>query len=234
MDSSNIVKIAYYGLFGSELDRAVVVKYYKSFRGYNATVRYTKDYLEFHLSHRWKEIGDDIKIGLIQHLLMKVFVPKGKRDMSKTLNMELYEIFLKKVHLSIPKNNIDQVLLESFQRVNQEYFNGTIEECNLVWGQRSLRKFGSYDFSSDTIKISSVFRKHLPEMEHLVDYVMYHEMLHKKLKYDHTKKGKRYHTTEFRTMERRFKNSGQCEHELTQIASRRGMKSIIQEIFGFS
>jgi hypothetical protein len=231
MDYTLIVHKAYEGLFEQTLERKVIVKYYRSFKGYNATVRYTKDYLEFHLSHKWKDVGDDIKLGLIQHLLVKVFLPKEKRDFAKTLNMELYEIFLKKVHLSIPKDNIDAVLLESFQRVNQEYFNGIIEDCNLVWGQKSSRKFGSYDYSTDTIKMSSIFRSFLPEKNYLVDYVMYHEMLHKKLKYDHTKKGKRYHTTEFRYQERKFKNSAECEKELTMIASKKKIKNVILDFF---
>lgn len=237
MEKSDIINKAYEDIFQKKIEKKTILKYYNSFKGYNATVRSSISIIEFHLSSKWKEISDDIKIGLIQSLLIKIFVERKKRHLYKSLNIELYDIFLKKIHHSIPKNESDQILMESFMRVNEEYFNGIIEECNLSWGLESKRKLGSYDYTSDIIKISSIFKKHIPEKNYLLDYVMYHEMLHKKLKFNDTLKGKRYHTLEFRNLEKKFKNSEQCEKELSYLGTYLGVKknnkNKLLELFGF-
>jgi hypothetical protein len=219
-----LVENAYSSLFPDiPLNRSIVVRYSSSFKGYNANVRYSSLHIEFHLSRHWKDISDDIKIGLIQTLLVKIF-SKRKISYSRTVNMDMYDIFMKKIHISIPKSKQDPVLLLSFRRVNEKYFSGIVEECNLVWGQKSHTKFGSYDFSNDTIKMSSIFLNLLPDKEYLLDYVMYHEILHKKLKYEsNTLRKRRYHTSEFRELEAKFENSSLCENELKMIASRRGI-----------
>jgi len=81
--------------------------------------------------------------------------------------------------------------------------------------------------------MSSIFIQYLPEKSYLLDYVMYHEMLHKKIKFDHTKNSKRYHTTEFRNMEKKFSNSEKCEKELSIIASKRKLTSKLLGLFKF-
>ena len=172
--------------------------YSGKFRHYNANIRKKGTFLSINLSKKWKSINEDVKIGLIQVLLNKILKTKVK-----TQNMELYELFLKKVHLTIPKKEIDPYLSESFDRVNEKYFFSLIEKPNLKWGSRSLRKIGSYEYGSDTISISKVMLK---ADKSLLDYIMYHEMLHKKHKF-HTTNGRSFHhTKEFRHSERRFEN----------------------------
>ncbi|MBN2880510.1 M48 family metallopeptidase [Candidatus Woesearchaeota archaeon] len=231
-NSITLVEKAFEALYpDSVLNRDVVVKYYKSFKGYNATVKYNSTKLEFHISHLWQDIGDEIKIGLIQVLLLKVYSRKTK---VRTLNIDLYEIFLKKVSSIIPKDNQDPLLLASFERMNYHFFNGIMEPCNLVWGKRSTRKFGSYDFSTDCIIMSSIFKKMLPEREYLMDYVMYHEMLHKKLKFDSSEKVRRfYHTKEFRDLERKYPLYERCEQELKEIAVKGHFIGVFNKIFPF-
>ena len=77
-----------------------------------------------------------------------------------------------------------------------------IDKTNLCWGQNSFSKLGSYEYGSNTITLS----KALEEDSELLDYVMYHEMLHKKHKF-HSKNGRSYHhTRKIRQDEKEFEN----------------------------
>ena len=216
-----IIEEAFEGLGqGNPLDYSFLLKYSGKFRGYNANVRISGKRLSFGLSRNWRQVGKDIRIGLIQELLCRVL------GISRTtMNIEIYRIFLKKVHLAVPKENIDPFLGESFDRVNDKYFSGMIEKPNLVWGHKSFSKFGSYDYGADTISISQVLEKHI----NLLDYVMYHEMLHKKHKFTNSKSRTLHHTAEFRKSEREFENSAEMERQLGRISAKRRLASF----FGF-
>ncbi|NTV24051.1 MAG: hypothetical protein HGA85_06815 [Nanoarchaeota archaeon] len=172
------------------------IKYSRAFSGFNAKVIFSRTKMEFRLSHKWKEMSDDLKIGLIQSLLNKVHKTK-----IKTMEIELYEIFTKKLSSYSEVNKSDPVLEESFKRVNEEYFHGMIMQPNLEWSGDNLRTLGTYDHSTDTIRITKVLE---PEPA-LLDYVMYHEMLHKKLKYKESGSRTIHHPKEFRRQEALYK-----------------------------
>ncbi len=185
------------------------LKYSGKFNDYNANVKRLGNRVEFNLSKKFKKINDDVKIGLIQALLNKIFKTKVH-----TQNIELYEIFLKKIHIAVPKVKTDPVLEESFNRVNENYFNGLIEQPNLQWGLDSVRKLGSYEYGSDTITVSKIFMN--SEVE-LLDFIMYHEMLHKKHKF-YTKNGRSYHhTKEFNRQEKEFDNQEEIEKKINRF-----------------
>jgi predicted metal-dependent hydrolase len=100
-------------------------------------------------------------------------------------------------------------LEESFNKVNEKYFFGLIEKTNLTW-HNSIRRLGSYEYGTDTVSISKVLET---DME-LLDYVMYHEILHKKHKF-YSKNGRtHHHTREFRESERKFENSEEMEEKI--------------------
>jgi hypothetical protein len=182
------------------------LNYSGKFNDYNANVRRRGNNIEFNFSKKWIEINDDVKIGLIQILMNKIFKTKVL-----TQNIELYEIFIKKVHIAVPKTKTDPKLEESFDRVNEKYFLGLIEKTNLKWGTDSKSKLGCYEYGSDTITLSSIFKDAPQEF---VDYIMYHEMLHKKHKF-YTKNGKSYHHTgQFSKDERKFDNQKEIEKRI--------------------
>ena len=189
------------------------VNYNDRFKPYNANVKYTRDSFAFNLSKKWKRVSREIQIGLLQELLLKVF-----REKKKTFNIDLYNNFMKKIHIAVPKTRIDSFLEKSFDRVNEKYFLGIIEKPNLVW-HSSIRRLGSYEYGSDAISISKV----LENDESALDYVMHHEMLHKKLKFDSSNGSCRHHTKAFRELERKFENSHELEERLKSIA-RHGMR----------
>ena len=183
------------------------IKYHNNFNPYNANVKYKNNNYQFNLSKKWRKISKEIQIGLIQELLLKIF-----KEKKKTTNIDLYNLFLKNVHISIPKDKSDPVLEESFNRLNEKYFFGQIEQPNLVWGTNSLRKLGHYEYGSDTISMSTIFKK--MDME-LLDYVMHHEMLHKKHKFNNKNGRNFHHTKEFKDNERAFSNKD-MEKELAR------------------
>ncbi len=207
-----------------EIKYSVSLKYSRKFKPYNANVKLYSNKLMFHLSKEWKKISKDIQIGLVQELLTKIL-----KDKKKTMNIELYNLFMKNVHLAIPKTKTDEQLEESFDRINEAYFNGMLDKPNLQWGNSSTSKLGSYEYGSDAITISAIFKNENPK---LLDYVMYHEMLHKKFKFESKNTRNLHHSPEFRRMERKFENRDLIEREISRLA-RRHRFSIRKAIFNF-
>ncbi|MCZ7644115.1 MAG: hypothetical protein M5U26_02355 [Planctomycetota bacterium] len=96
-------------------------------------------------------------------------------------------------------------LEESFARVNARYFEGRLARPRLCWSPgRSRRVLGSYDPESDRLIVSRLFDS--PRVPLFVlDYLMYHELLHKHLGIGRRPDGKRcMHGPEFRRLERRY------------------------------
>jgi len=214
-----IGKEAFVRLFPDKQGYDILVKYHGNFSGYNANVRYSGRKITFNLSKKWKAVDKEIKIGLLQALLLRIFKQK-----KSTINIDLYNNFLRKVHVTIAKTDIDHELKKSFDRINDKYFEGMLEIANLKWGNGNVRTLGSYDFGTDTIKISSSLKGD----DELVDYVMYHEMLHKKLKFSSSGAKSRYHTALFRKEEKRFENSAELEKRIKKriVSRKRGLKSL--------
>ncbi len=95
-------------------------------------------------------------------------------------------------------------LVELYARLNRDYFQGKLEQPRLLWSTRSsVRRLGTYQPESDTITISKRLDNHdIPQ--YLVEFVLYHEMLHKKIGLREVN-GRRYaHTSEFRKAEKQF------------------------------
>src|SRR3989338_11086525 len=102
------------------------LKYTSKFNKYNANVRRRGSRIIFSLSRDWQNIDDEIKLGVVQLLMNKLFKTKNH-----TSSIGLYEIFLKKIHKAVPKTKSDPVLAASFNRVNEKYCYGLIEQPNL-------------------------------------------------------------------------------------------------------
>ena len=204
-----------------ELRYSVSLKYSRKFKPYNANVKLYGNNLIFNLSRDWKKISKEIQIGLIQELLIKIL-----KDKKKTMNIELYNLFMKNVHLAIPKTKTDVILEESFNRVNETHFNGMLDKPNLQWGNESTSKLGSYEYGSDTITISTIFKNEKKEM---LDYVMYHEMLHKKFKFQNKNGRNLHHSNEFKKMESKFEKSDLIEKEISKLARKHrfGLRAIL-------
>ncbi|MBI4150008.1 hypothetical protein HY488_01245 [Candidatus Woesearchaeota archaeon] len=183
------------------------LRYSGRFKDYNANVRMYRGILEFRLCKKWTEVSREIQIGLLQELMLRLF-----RDKQKTLYTDLYNNFVKRLHIAIPKTRTEPELEAAFGRVNEKYFSGILEQPNLEWGSFSKRKLACYNYKTDTITVSKVFTQIQDPL--LLDYVMYHEMLHKKEKFHCSGSRNHFHTSEFRRKERLFENQEELERRL--------------------
>lgn len=207
----NLTQQAFAELFpGKDVNNyELKLRYTDKFKPYNANVRYKKNSMQFNLSRKWKTVSAEIQIGLIQCLLLKVLKERGR-----TINIDLYGHFMRSLHIAVPKTNTHPLLEESFNKVNEDYFTGMMEKPNLIW-HNSISRLGSYDYGSDTISIS----KMLLQDRNALNYVMYHEMLHKKFKFSSNNGRNCHHSREFREQERKFIASEELERRLKHITS---------------
>ncbi|MBN2393501.1 MAG: hypothetical protein JXR84_22400 [Anaerolineae bacterium] len=105
-----------------------------------------------------------------------------------------------------------------FDRVNAAYFGETLSPPRLTWNKTlTHRKFGHYQTSTDTVVLSlSLDAAAVPS--YVVEFVMYHELLHKHLGVKLVN-GRRYaHTPEFRDAERRFAQYEQAKAFLSKLS----------------
>jgi hypothetical protein len=208
----DIIRESYVRLFSSRTFPYKTNLYYnRRLSDFNANISLHGRILTVKMNLQWKNIDDEIKIGLIQSLLVKVFCKSKKKS---TLNIELYNDFVKKIPDFFPKDKSDPHLEKVFHRVNDNLFGGTIEKTNLAWGTYSTRKLASYNFHNDTITVSKVFRESSPRV---LDLLMYHEMLHKKYQFETSRKGRHnYHTSKFKKAESMFFDKDAVEKEIDQ------------------
>lgn len=176
---------------------------------FNANIKLYKNILSINLNLQWKDIDDEIKIGLIQTLLIKILKQKAH-----TPNIDLYNNFIRNIPILTEKNNINPYLEQSFYRTNQQFFQNQIEKPNLTWGQASFHKLAHYNFHNDTITISTIFQTAKPE---ILDFLMYHELLHKHHKYNNHNGRNAFHTSQFRHDENLYPHKPQIEQEINTL-----------------
>jgi len=215
---SNLATLAFTTLYPHEdvSKYSFTITYSNRFSSHNANVRYvpSKKRYSFGLSADWKDVTSDIVIGLLQFLLIKCcrhLNPSKK----KTMNTELYHQFMTTVDSRIPLTRVDPFLKQAFDNLNKNYFNGDLPLCNLRWGTPSTRTLGHYNYGTDTITMSTIFKKAQGEDYNYFLFVLYHEMLHKKHKFYTSKTGKgMHHHAAFRADEAKFPNAAKLEKGL--------------------
>lgn len=91
-----------------------------------------------------------------------------------------------------------------FDRVNRQYFNGEFKRPDITWStKRSRYILGRYDSLHHTIFVSRIFDS-AAAPQYVIDYIIFHEMLHAKHRSRVQDSRCIVHTREFRADERRF------------------------------
>jgi hypothetical protein len=106
---------------------------------------------------------------------------------------------------------------EIFEDLNRRFFHGLMGRPQLTWSRDHARnRLGHYDPAHNTIVISRVF-DHPRVPRCVVEYIVFHEMLH--LKHPVKLRGSRrcVHSREFIAEERAFPELEQAERFLKQI-----------------
>ena len=108
-------------------------------------------------------------------------------------------------------------LVEVFQRVNAVYFQGRLERPRIAWSRKfTTRKMGHYESASDTVMVSRTLDD--PSVPLVaIDFIMYHELLHKKLGVKVIGVRRYGHTPEFRKAEKAFLQYAQAQACLQAI-----------------
>ena len=104
-----------------------------------------------------------------------------------------------------------------FYRLNQEYFGGTLSQPQLSWSMKKSRYIlGRYDSTNNVIFISRIFdAQNVPT--YVVEYILFHEMLHLKHRSRIEDCRMIVHTREFKDDEKTFRDYQKAKLFLKQI-----------------
>jgi hypothetical protein len=111
-------------------------------------------------------------------------------------------------------------LQQIFERVNQAHFSGQMEKPNLIWNKTlTHRKFGHYQATNDTVMVSMSLDEASTPV-YVIEFIMYHELLHKHLGVLN-QGGRSYaHTKTFREAEVRFPYQKQAQAYLNELSTK--------------
>ena len=232
--NSDVIREAYFRLFNEEPDFDLSIRFSRKFKDYNANVRKSGKKILFSLSNSWRQVNEEILIGLIQHLFLRIL---GRKTI-RVRNVSLYLSFLQNLDLAAVKTVSDPLLLELFKELNETYFNNLMETPGIEWGLNSKSVMANYNCKNDTITVNSLFKDAGKE---LLRYLLYHEMLHKKLKFKSSRSGKIiHHGSEFKKLEKSFPNQKILEKRLDLYLGkkvrkpkkvRRNVKQMVMDLF---
>ena len=197
---------------------------FRPFAGLRSTIRLRKDHLEVCLSDVLQDASPLVLEALAEILLCKVYRRRASR--------EARECYL--AHILSPgiRQRIDQArrqrsakrllpargcwhdLEEIFHRLNQRFFNGKLSATRLGWSlKRSQTTLGHYDAGHAVIVINRALDS--PTVPaHLVEYLVFHEMLHIRFPVGRNGHRRVVHSREFHKAEREFPNYEEAKKSL--------------------
>ena len=107
-----------------------------------------------------------------------------------------------------------------FDHLNQTHFHGLMAQPLLGWSRRPSRvMLGHYDPSHNAIVISRLLdRPDVPRL--VVEYILFHEMLHLRFPVEHRGARRCVHTREFKTAEKQFPDLKEAQRLLKAICAR--------------
>jgi hypothetical protein len=169
----------------------IVVRLHRLFRHANEEML---DFLALYLGKRNSTASAKIDAFIAAH---KKEIRRGALSNSKPLKAEGQ-------HHSL------QIVLD---RVNKKYFDGKID-VQIGWARSPARKgrknkktisraLATYSYSDHTIRVSPILDA-IDIPEYVIDWIVYHEMLHHVLPVEERHGKHRYHTRRFKTLERAF------------------------------
>jgi hypothetical protein len=109
---------------------------------------------------------------------------------------------------------------ELFATIDRAYFGGQMLKPRLIWsGVLSSRKLGHYERTRDRVVMSQILdHRRIPS--YVVEFVLYHELLHKQHGIKWVNGRCLAHTPEFRRSERNFRQYQEAESFLKQMVVR--------------
>jgi hypothetical protein len=189
---------------------------------------------------RWDEAGLQIRLAdvlegvpaQILEALANILISKLVRRPVPKIYAERYRRFLNRKEMRRSLQLIKQVrgrkfvsgprgdhynLDEIFEDLNARYFHGLMARPLLGWSRKPSRvMLGHYDPSHNAIILSKLLDRAL--VPHFVlEYVLFHEMLHLRFPVEHRGARRCVHTREFKVAEKQFAHRKEAQEILKQL-----------------
>ena len=196
--------------------------------GINHTIRLRRDKIFVRLAEICKCAPPDV-----QRALAFILVSKLLRKKVPAAAAELYRSYIKTQEMQSKARENKRAkgrkiitsaqgdahdLEEIFARLNSTYFRNSIPKPTLTWSARqTFRILGHHDSTHETIVVSkSLDDEKIPQ--YVVEFIVFHEMLH--IFHPTEQRGGRHynHTPQFRRDEKKFKYFHEAENWIEQNA----------------
>ncbi len=202
---------------------------YRAFAGLRSTIRLRDNVALVCISDLLAEAPPIVLEALAEILLAQLFRRRPSREarecymacvMSPAMRRRVEEVRRARgFKLLLPAQGQHFNLEEIFEQLNRRYFRGELSVGGLGWSvQRSRTLLGHYDSAHRTITISRrLDSASVPR--YLVEYLVFHEMLH--MRYPVERRGHRrvVHSKAFHEAEKKFPKYEQARRRLKLICS---------------
>jgi len=163
------------------------------------------------LSHLIVQAPENVLKALGQILLFKLFRYRSNPALRKIYNNYIEEYIVPglpqiKHRISPHYTPVGTYfnLKEIYQNLNMHYFKGQLDEPKLGWSLKpSYARLGFYDATRNLLVISQIFDSHKTEST-VLEFLVYHEMLHIFFPTESFNGRRRIHPPEFRRKEQEF------------------------------
>ncbi len=201
------------------------------FAGLNHTIRIRKQRVYVRVSDILRDAPRPVHHALAHILVGKLFNKKVTREYEALYREYAYQPHvLRASDLARRQRGRKQLngaagrvydLDKIFDRLNRRYFNNELPKPALSWSaRRTKRILGHHDSVHDAIVISRSL-DHPDTPQFLVEYVLYHEMLHIKHRPRIVNGRRLFHTNAFRAEEKRFDRYEEAIAHLERLTKRR-------------
>jgi len=148
--------------------------------------------------------------------LVRAYLEYARSDRTRTRISSMRRSRVRLKHTAAQGKHYD--LASLFDQLNQRYFENALEKPHIGWSSRGWRRqFGCYDPGPNQILLNR--RMDVPGVpQFVVEYVLYHEMLHVKHPTRRSGCSLISHSPEFRAEEKRFDHFDRARRFLDRLA----------------
>jgi predicted metal-dependent hydrolase len=192
------------------------------------TIRRREDLVIVRLSDLLKRAPQEVLEGAAALILARLYRRKAPRELAcKYLEYARSDRVRGRIN-QIRRHRVRRVATRAqgrhhdlsalFEQLNQQYFAGKLERPHIGWSTRSWRRqFGCYDPGPNQIVLNRLMdRPGIPQF--VVEYVLFHEMLHVKHPTRRSGCSLLSHSPEFRAEEKRFAQFATARKFLDRLA----------------
>jgi hypothetical protein len=195
-------------------DRISVIAEFYPYTNIKLTVRKRKDTLFLRLSDILAGAPPEVLEAAISIILCQFLNVKVSEEQRRVYKDYIYNPEIRTKRRTVRQNRANKQITgpmgkifdldEVFNSINKQYFNGNINKPKLTWSaRRSIRRLGHFDADLNILVVSQKLdNKKTPE--YIIEYIVYHELLHGKYPGKYLDGRWVVHTKEFKQAEKEF------------------------------